>query len=295
MTSVRSHWFGIAAVVLATGLFIVSDSMLKLTAQALQQPFQVLFMRCFFGFICSAVFVLVMGQWREISGAFHWRVLLRASSEAASTLFYMAALANMPIADAIAIGQTAPLLVIIAVAVIFRERIGAIRLVLVCAGFLGAVLVAQPTGAGLSPAAVYAFLTAMTVAMRDLLTRGVPSSIPTFVVLSASGLILSLTTGAAALALHPWMPPSPAQWLTMIASGFIVTLGQMAIFLAYRRAPASVVAPYYYSFTVWAVTAGFVVWREVPNSLAVIGMVLIVGSGIALLFVRSRQVQEAVA
>lgn len=281
--------------VLATGLFIVSDSLMKLTAQALEQPFQVLFMRCFFGLVSCACLVLVTGQFRKIGGVLHWRPLLRGSCEAASTFFYMAALANMPIADAIAIGQTAPLLVIIAVAVIFRERIGAIRLALVCAGFLGAVLVAQPTGSGLSPAAIYAFLTAMSVAMRDLLTRGVPSSIPTFVVLLASTFILTLTTGAATLAFHPWIPPSPSQWLTMVASGFIVTIGQMAIFLAYRRTPASVVAPYYYSFTVWAMTAGFVVWREVPNSLAVAGMILIVGSGLALLFVNPRKVQEAVA
>jgi drug/metabolite transporter (DMT)-like permease len=294
MTSARSPWSGIVAMVLATGLFIVSDSLMKLTAQDLQ-PLQVLFMRCLFGFIFSALLVVATGQLHKVGGALHWRALLRGSCEAASAFFYMAALANMPIADVIAIGQTAPLLVIIAVAVIFRERIAALRLVLVCAGFLGAVLVAQPSGAGLSPAAIFAFLTAMAAAGRDLLTRGVPSSIPTFVVLLASTLILTLTTGLATLSYERWIPPTQSQWLVMTASGFIVALGQMAIFLSYRRAPASVVAPYYYSFTIWAVTAGFVVWREVPNSTAIIGMTLIAASGLALLFVNPRKVQEAVA
>lgn len=294
MTPARSHWSGIAAMVIATGLFIVSDTLMKLTALDLQ-PLQVLFMRCFFGFLSCALLVLVTGQFRGIGSALHWRSLLRASCDAASNLFYMAALARMPIADAIAIGQTAPLLVIIAVAVIFRERIGPIRLVLVCTGFLGAILVAQPGGTGLSPAAVYAFLTAMTVALRDLLTRGVPSSIPTFVVLLASTLLMMLTTGLATAGYERWIPPQPSQWLVMAVSGFIVTLGQMAIFQSYRRAPASVVAPYYYSFTVWAVISGFLVWREVPNDIAIAGMILIVASGLALLFVNPRKVREAVA
>ena len=54
-------------------------------------------------------------------------------------------------------------------------------------------------------------------------------------------------------------------------------------------------APYYYSFTVWAVIGGFLVWGEVPNGLAITGMAMIVASGLALLFVRSRRRQEAIA
>lgn len=280
--------------VLATGLFAASDSLMKLTAQGLQ-PFQVLFMRGLFGMISCGLILIVTGQARQLGGALHWRVVLRGVLETAATFFYMAALSAMPIADAIAIGQTAPLLVIVALAVIFRERIPALRLALVCAGFLGAILVAQPGGSGLSPAALYAFATAMVVATRDLLTRGTPSTIPAFVVITTTNVLLTLATGGAALIHESWMPPSIQQWLTMVASGFIVTLGQIAIFLSYRRAPASVVAPYYYSFTVWAVTAGFLVWGEVPNGLAVIGMVLIVTSGLALLFVKARRRQEAVA
>lgn len=280
--------------VLATGLFATSDSLMKLTAQGLQ-PFQVLFMRGFFGLVSCGLIVIATGQMRHLGSALHWRVVLRGLLETTATFLYMAALSAMPIADAIAIGQTAPLLVIVALAVIFRERIGPFRLVLVCAGFLGAILVAQPGGAGLSSAALFAFATAMLVATRDLLTRGTPSTIPAFVVITTTNVLVTLATGCATLIHESWIPPSPGQWLTMAASGFIVTLGQIAIFLSYRRAPAGVVAPYYYSFTVWAVIAGFLVWGEVPNGLAVAGMVMIVTSGLALLFVRSKRRQEAIA
>jgi drug/metabolite transporter (DMT)-like permease len=294
MTSARSPWSGVAAMVSATGLFIISDTMMKLVAHELQ-TFQVLFMRGLFGFISCLGLVAVSGQLADLRGALHWRSIVRAVCETSGTFFYMVALSNMPIADAIAIGQTAPLLVIIALCVIFRERIGPLRLILVCTGFLGAVLVAQPDGSGLSPAAIFAFLTAMTVATRDLVARGVPTTIPPFVVTLMTTVILTLATGYATVTNEIWIAPQAWQWLTMAGSGFIVTIGQIAIFMSYRRAPASLVAPYYYSFTLWAVAAGYIVWREVPNTLALAGMALIVVSGLALLFIRAKRIEEAVA
>ena len=75
-------------------------------------------------------------------------------------LCYIVALARLPIADAIAILQTAPLILILAVAFLLRERVGAARVALALVGFAGAFLVAQPGSAGISPAALFAFASA---------------------------------------------------------------------------------------------------------------------------------------
>ncbi|MDQ0394312.1 DMT family transporter [Labrys monachus] len=293
MTLARSPWSGIASMVLATGLFIVSDSLMKLAAH--DMPFfQAVFLRSLFGLVFCAGLVGLSGQWRRAGGALHWRSFARGAGEAAATFVYIIALAQMPIADAIAIGQTAPLLMILALALVFGERIGAQRAVLVCLGFLGAVLVAQPGASGLSPAALFAFLTAAIVVLRDLVARGIPASIPPFVVMLTTSAVMAATTGYASFHTGGWIPPAAPQWLMMMASGLAVMLGQVSIFMSYRNAPASVVAPFYYSFTLWAVIAGFVVWREIPNPLALAGMVLIVASGLALLLAAPRRV-EAVA
>ena len=63
----------------------------------------------------------------------------------------------------IAILQTAPLAVILGAAILMRERIGVVRLVLVLAGFTGAVLVAQPGPSGMSAAALLAFASAILI------------------------------------------------------------------------------------------------------------------------------------
>ena len=57
--------------------------------------------------------------------------------------------------------------------------------------------------------------------------------------------------------------------------------GHTFVFLAFRLAKAAVVAPFYYTFTLWAILSGFVVFSDIPNWLAMIGIALILGSGLA--------------
>ena len=59
-------------------------------------------------------------------------------------------------------------------------------------------------------------------------------------------------------------------------------LGHFFTLLAYKNASAQAVAPFYYSFMVFAVAAGFVIFGDVPNMLAFLGMAIIMGSGLAI-------------
>ena len=95
------------------------------------------------------------------------------SARPAAILCYVVALANMPIADATALGQVTPLLVILGAAFLLRERIGGVRMALIGRGFLGALMVAQPTGAGISVYALLALANAVFCAARDLAGRRV--------------------------------------------------------------------------------------------------------------------------
>ena len=119
-------------------------------------PFEVLFLRSIAASFACAVLVALRAEWGAISGLLNLRVLLRAAGETLTTLCYVAALARMPIADVIAILQTAPLILILGAAIFLRERIGPARLALALVGFAGALMVAQPGASGVSPAALLA-------------------------------------------------------------------------------------------------------------------------------------------
>jgi drug/metabolite transporter (DMT)-like permease len=279
---------GVAAMLAATASFVVCDTFMKLVAEDLP-PFEVLFLRGIAASLACAIPLVLLGDWRAISGALERRALLRAGAETISVLCYIVALARLPIADVVAILQTAPLILILAAAVLLRERIGAARLVLVLVGFTGALLVAQPQAAGVSPAVLLAFASALLVAARDLIGRGVPARIPVMVVTFATNLLVMIAAAVMSLGFETWVPPTGFHLSLLGFAGLFVTLGHVGILLAYRLARTAAVAPFFYSFALWGVLSGLFVWHHLPNALALAGIALVAGSGVAIVALDQRR------
>jgi drug/metabolite transporter (DMT)-like permease len=285
---------GIAAMLAATAVFVVGDSFMKLVTADLP-PFETLFLRSIAASIACAVLVTLRGEWRVISGVFDVRALLRAAGETLCTLCYVVALARMPIADVIAILQTGPLFVILGAAFLLRERIGPARIALALVGFAGAVMVAQPGASGVSSAALLAIGAAVLGAARDLAGRSVPPSIPVMVVNFATMLIMIIAAGAMSLGLETWIAPTDRHLAFLGLAGLLVTFGHGGLLIAYRLGRTASVAPFYYSFALWAVVSGLIVWGELPNALALAGISLIAGSGIAIVVLDQRHGRKVIA
>jgi drug/metabolite transporter (DMT)-like permease len=283
-----SDFRGVAAMLAATASFVICDSFMKLATESLP-PFEVLFLRGVAASLASAGLLVVLGDWRFASGALEVGPLLRAAAETLSVLCYIVALALLPIADVIAILQTAPLLLIVGAALVFGERIGPARLALVLVGFAGALMVAQPGPSGISSAALLAFVSALLIAARDLIGRGVPAHIPVMVVTFATNVMVMLAAAASSVGLETWAAPSGRNVAFLGLAGLFVTFGHAGIILAYRLSRTATVAPFFYSFALWAVLAGLIVWRALPNALALAGIVVIVASGIAIVLIDQRR------
>jgi drug/metabolite transporter (DMT)-like permease len=278
---------GVAAMLAATASFVVCDSFMKLVTEDLP-PFEVLFLRGVAASLACAALIAFTGDWRATAGVFDRRALLRAAGETLSVLCYIVALARLPIADVTAILQTAPLFLILAVAFLMHERVGATRLTLVLIGFAGAVLVAQPGPAGVSPAALLAFASALLIAVRDLVGRGVPARIPVMVVTFATNVTVMAAAAAMSLSFESWKTPTSRHLAFLAIAGILVTLGHMGLLLAYRLGRTAAVAPFFYSFALWGVLSGLIVFGDLPNALALGGIALIVGSGVAIVAVSQR-------
>jgi drug/metabolite transporter (DMT)-like permease len=160
-------------------------------------------------------------------------------------------------------------------------------------GFAGALMVAQPGTAGISAAALLAFAAAVLVAGRDLIARGVPTHIPVMVVVLATNLMVMVAAGAMSFGIETWTAPTSRHLVFLGAAGICVTLGHAGLLAAYRLGRTTLIAPFFYSFALWAVVAGLVVWGALPNPLALAGIALISVSGVAnaLLAQRRREAQ----
>ena len=287
-----SNLRGIGFMLAGAGTFVLNDSFMKIALADLP-PYQVLVMRGISGTICALVLLSVMGDLKKLSDGLHRFVFLRGILEVCAILTYILALAHAPIGDVTAIFQITPLLVILGMIFIHREAVVALRMILVALGFVGALLVAQPGFGTASPFLMLAFITALFAALRDLAGRRVSSEIPALVATLIT--IVMVMSGAAIVGLmaETWIIPTPYHIILMAAAGLFMMLGHMFTFLAYRNASAQAVAPFYYAFMIWAVILGYVIFLDVPNNYAVAGMLLILASGLGIVFMEQRHSRTA--
>lgn len=281
---------GIACMVLASGTFVANDSFMKLVL-ADTPPLQVLFMRGIAATLWCVPLVFLLGYGRDILRVLNPWVLLRAFFEIVAVVSFILALGHMPIGDITAIFQIAPLLVVVAAALVWRERIGGFRILLIALAITGALLIAQPGSATASPYAAFGFLTAIGAALRDLAGRKVPREIPGLVVALATIIAVMAVAGLSTMAFEAWVMPGSANLLKMLAAGLFLVGGHTFVFLAFRFAKAAAIAPFYYTFTLWAVISGLLVFGDVPNALAIAGMLLILASGLASVTLDQRRIK----
>ncbi|WP_353023660.1 DMT family transporter [Mesorhizobium sp. M0998] len=283
-TAIRGPLF----MVVSTGSYIVNDTMMKLATAGLP-PYEVLFLRGAAATLWGIPLLFMLGYGKQIPLILDAKVLRRNLLELGAILCYVVALANMQIADSTALGQITPLLMLVGSSMLFGERIGGVRLALIGLGFVGAVMVAQPTMQGISVYALLALGNAALSAARDLAGRKVAADVPGMIVAISAVIVVLAGAGVAHLVSEQWVVPEIRHLLLMGGAGLFLIFGHFFIFMAYRVGPTSVVAPFYYCFTVWAVISGLVVFRQLPNALAVCGILLVVASGLTIVSLDERK------
>jgi drug/metabolite transporter (DMT)-like permease len=283
-TTIRGPLF----MIVATGSYLVNDTMMKLATAGLPS-YEVLFLRGAAATLWGIPLLLLLGQGKQIPLILDRRVLQRNLLELAAILCYVVALANMQIADSTALGQITPLLMLVGSSILFGDRIGGHRMALIGIGFIGALMVAQPTMEGISVYALLALGNAALSAARDLAGRRVPAEVPGMIVAISAVVVVLIGAGAAHLVSERWVTPEMRHLVLMAGAGFFLIFGHFFIFMAYRVGPTSAVAPFYYCFTVWAVISGLLVFGQFPNALAVCGILLVVGSGLTIVTLDQRK------
>ncbi|MBZ9740419.1 MULTISPECIES: DMT family transporter [unclassified Mesorhizobium] len=283
-TAIRGPLF----MIVSTGSYLVNDTMMKLATVGLPS-YEVLFLRGAAATLWGFPLLFALGYGKQIPLIFDKRVLRRNLLELAAILCYVVALANMQIADSTALGQITPLLMLVGSSILFGERIGGQRMALIGLGFLGALMVAQPTMQGISVYALLALGNATFAAARDLAGRQITAEVPGMIVAISAVVVVLIGAGAAHLMSERWVMPEARHLLLMAGAGFFLIFGHFFIFMAYRVGPTGAVAPFYYCFTVWAVISGLLVFGQFPNTLAVCGILLVVASGLTIVSLDQRK------
>lgn len=207
-------------------------------------------------------------------------VIVRSLCLVVATLFAGLALQRMPVAETVSIIYLSPILVVLLARPILGERIGLIGWVAAVIGFLGVLLIVHP-GGGLDPLGVGFVLCNVVVTVAYyLLSRVLARTERTLALLFYSALAGAICFGIAL----PWTLGGPAPDLLRIvlflSMGATAGLGHYFFTSAYRFAEASALAPVTYLHLFWAGLLGWLVFGHVPETLTLVGMVVVAAAGV---------------
>ena len=111
----------------------------------------------------------------------------------------------MPIANVTAIIQALPLTVTLGGALFLGERIGWRRMMAICRGALGMLLIVRPGSEGFGIYAFYAIMAVFCVTVRDLAARRLAAGVPTMTVAFLTALSIGIFAGVGS-AFEDWAP-----------------------------------------------------------------------------------------
>ncbi len=252
---------------------------------------------CFFRYAVHLVVVVSLAlpsRGRRLLHTRHLRgQLLRGVVMLLATLMFFTTLTRLPLAEATSINFLAPLIVLSISPWLLGEPRHLSRWIAAGVAFCGMLIVVRP-GSGLDPIGVlFGLGTALCFALQFIATRRVAGDDP-LTTLIWSGLV---GTVILTIALPFTLPPTLAlldtfslwQWLVLLSTGLSGALGHLFQIQAFRRAPASLLAPFMYAQIISATTMGWLVWGHFPDDLTWVGIGIICLSGATIAIVEWRR------
>lgn len=277
----QANRLGILWMIVAMTAFIGNDALIKSVGQRVPTA-QMIVVR---GVMAIALITLVawrMGALPRILDIARGWVVVRAGCEGVGTFMYLAALFQLPLANATAINQSSPLFIALLAVLFLGERVDRARWAAIGVGFCGVLLVIQPRPDGFNAYAWLCLLATVVYSFRDLLTRRIPAGTPSILVTLATAVVVWLMA-VCVLAVEGWKPMAGSDVALLAVAAVFLSTGYHAVISATRYAEVSVVAPFRYVGLLWALILGFVVWGDVPNALAWVGIALLIGAGLFML------------
>jgi S-adenosylmethionine uptake transporter len=223
---------------------------------------------------------------------FRRTVLKRSFSDMAGTLFFITALMHMPIANLTAVMQAVPLLVIAFAALFLGETVGWRRIIAILVGLTGVLFIVKPSPVSLTFYDGLALCLIVAVALRDIITRKLTIDVPTMIVALGNSVIVM----ASGLALYPfeeWITLEPRHIILLLSGGIFLSIGYISMVLTIRMGDIAATAIYRYTVVLFALISGMFVFGEFPDQWALIGIALIVASGIYALLREMRAGRQA--
>jgi drug/metabolite transporter (DMT)-like permease len=274
---------GAAFMMVSQAAFMANDTLVKIATASLGIG-QIMFVRGAFASALITLLVWRLGDLRPLRTLTNPAVIFRIVGEIGGTLFYLIALAKMPIANVQAVFQSLPLAITMSAALFLGETVGYRRWLAITTGFIGVLIIVRPGLEGFNAYALYVLASVASCAVRDLATRRIPDTVPSTFVSMLTAISVTICGALMVAGGGGWAPLTPTLLLTLASAAMLLLVGYQFIILTMRTGDISFVAPFRYTALVWAIASGILVFGNIPDLPMLIGSTIVVASGIYTLY-----------
>jgi drug/metabolite transporter (DMT)-like permease len=235
--------------------------------------------------LCSTVFFALMAftNGHRLLAPHVWTkaTLIRMLAEAIAAMAFVTSLSLVPLSTVASVFQVTPLTITMGAALFLGESVGWRRWTAVCIGFMGVLLIIRPGFGGFNPSVLWVLLAVLGVAVRDLVTRIIPSNVESSII-SFQAFFSLVIAGAICLLVSPQvMAPLAGETLVYFGCAIVFSIsGYYAIVKAMRIGNASIVSSFRYSRLLFSLLVGVFIFDERVDMLTLVGSAIIIGTGL---------------
>ena len=288
----------IILVTLSTFGFAIQDMVVKLLTE-IGSLWQLMFLR-------AVLVVLILLTWLmlrsrpDIIKPAGWKwPLVRAFLMSCAYSFFYASLPFTALAQAASCFFTAPIFTCFFAALILREKVGIWRVSSIFFGFLGVLYIIQPGTSNMQAVLFLPVLAGASYALGVVITRGFCTDHPTLSLTITHNAFYALV-GALMVTFIPnlpipielkvansfvfsgWIKLTPIIIVLIGITSLTHILAMTSSIRAYQLAESSFVAPFEYTYLIFAILIDYMVWQYIPTAQGIIGVTMIIGAGVTI-------------
>lgn len=274
---------GATFMVIAMAAFVSGDAISKAVLQSLNIG-QLIIVRGLFATTMIAILCWSQDGFADLRHIVHPAVACRAVADVLATLSFLGALLHMPLANATAVLQALPLAVTMGAALFLGETVGWRRWLAISAGFTGILIIVRPGFEGFNVWSLLALGCVLFCAIRDLVTRKIPSEVPTLLVSTVTSTLVTLSGCLIIVPLGGWAPMQTFEISLLAMAAVVLIFGYQFIIMSMRTGDISFVSPFRYTGLLWAILLSFFIFGDLPDAAMIVGSVVVVISGLYTLY-----------
>lgn len=272
---------------LASALFPALSHAFAKVLTSHYDPVVIVFFRCFISLVLLMGWALATGNKSIYKTEKLTPNLARGTLGAFSVVLIIHAYATLPVGDIAALLNTSPLISVTLAALFLGEKIGWKRVCILAFGFSGVILMAQPSGNIPLNGLLIGLAAASGMAIVTVLIRHLGKTESPLTMTFYFSLIGSVVTGV--MLPFYWTGWTWDLVTQVVLVGLFGLWAQLTHAQALKYLPVAVKEPIGYTFFLWSILLGFLIWGDMPTAIVLAGSAIVIGSNLLLVFVEYRK------